>query len=454
MGEIGWISGNLGRNCTVVLKARQAFFGRLRRAALLVIVGWFLVGAPVTAQLSGQFGLDLVARRIPTTETDEIKLNTPSEFAELEFGIVSNLDLKVRSGFTDFTVDGATNMAGPEHLILAGVMKGKDFQAYGIKLDELSLAPELWFAVPFEAVLDVNNLPNAVVIPPADPLFVALRLAASWSRAGWSAKQLLMFQDTSFPKPGSSFAPLSYPVQSQSFGWGSLTYLTWQAPVSTSVSVVMGLSASQAPTSVKGYSAVGSVEPGSLFLTLSVAGLSLGDLGSGPYALHDAQIGLSGTLTPTQTPSASLSFSARLSDQARLSTSLKLFGPGPQLGAVTVSISFSPFQAAIALDKFDVTGLSASAGTSLSLGSMTGNVTASATGLERGLTGLALGLMLSQGLFSAGTNVAFAQRATGFGFASLTTHLAFRFSPGTISIEATFGRYGLTRAALSTGVVF
>jgi len=42
----------------------------------------------------------------------------------------------------------------------------------------VEVKPELWFAVPFESVTDVNNLPNAAVIPPGDMLFAQARLEA------------------------------------------------------------------------------------------------------------------------------------------------------------------------------------------------------------------------------------------------------------------------------------
>lgn len=432
--------------------------GQLKRLSkrafpfVLLAVLWLAVGGGASyGQLSGQFGVDITARRIPTTLSGEIVLDTPSEFAMLEFGIASNLDLKVGLGFADLLVDAAVNMAGPEHLVLAGEVRGGSLAAYGIALDALSIRPEIWFAVPFEAVVDVNNLPNAVVIPPADPLFVALRLTTSWSYAGWTIKELLMFQDVNFPDPASSFGPLYYPVGSQSYAWGSLTYISWQAEV-TSLSGVIGFDAAQAPTSVKGYSAVGRVNPGNLFVTLSVNGICLGDMNYGSFTLCDARVGASGTFTPT--PSVTVHFSGRVSDQASVGASVTLLGPGPQVGSVTLSLSSGPFQTTIALDPLAVTGLSASAGTSLSLGSMTGAWNVSATGLERGLTGLALRLSVSQGLFSAGTSVAFATRGEDFGFASLGTQLTFRISPGVLSVQATFGRYGLTRAAVSTGVTF
>jgi hypothetical protein len=63
-------------------------------------------------------------------------------------------------------------------------------------------------------------------------------------------------------------------------------------------------------------------------------------------------------------------------------------------------------------------------------------------------------LSLTQGLFSAGTSVSFADSSYGFKFASMATQLTFRLTPGTISVQATFSRYGLTRAGLGTSVTF
>ncbi len=424
------------------------------RLVLVVVLSVFAAGGACCGQLSGKISLDLVARRIPTTVTDEIKLNTPSEFAMLEFGIASNLDVRVGLGFLDLAVDTATNMAGPEHLVLSATAKSKNLNVYGLRLDELELSPEVWVAVPFEAVVDVNNLPNAVVIPPADPLFVALRFTTSFSRGEWSLKQLVMFQDTNFPSPGSSFTPLHYPVQSQSFAWGSLTYVSWRAPVATSLSGVIGLSASNGPTSVKGYSAVGRVDPGNVFVTLSASSVLLGDLRYGALALSNFQMSASTTLTPTQTPSVMIGFSASLSKDATISTSLTLYDLQPLLGGITVSFGYGPYRAAFAIDHLALTSLSVNCSTPLNLGALTGAFSISGTGLERGLTGLALQLTVAQGVLSAGTNVAFAQRGEEFGFASLGTQLAFRFSPGVISVQATFGRYGLTRGAFSMGVNF
>ena len=449
-------------------------------AVLLATAGtWTAVG-----QLSGFFGLDIIARRIPTTLTGEIKLDTPSEFAMLEFGIASQLDIQVSLGYADVNIDAAVNMAGPEHLILDAVGQFDEIDLYGMMIDRLSIVPELWFAVPFESVSDVNGLPNAVVIPPGDPLFVAGRLTGSWQVGGFAVKQLLMLEDINFPNPGGTYTrrtpglpwtPIYYGTQSQSFAAGSLTYVSWRAQLGVSVSSVTGINASQAATSVKGHSASGRPMPGKLFQTLSIGGIRLDDMPIGDHLICDPTIGLSFTMgsttecegdacnpcdlcdpdsTVVEEPSGTLSFSAKVMDIASLSASLTIIGGPIQLGGVTLSGTSGPFRFAFALDKLALNSLSAGASTSLNLGAMTGNFGASFTGLEKGLTGMSLRLSVAQGVLSAATSVSYAQRGEQFGFASLSTQITFRLSPGTISIQATFGRYGLTRAAISTGVSF
>jgi len=188
-----------------------------------------VVGVFASAQLSGRFGLDLVTRRIPTTLTGEIKLDTPSEFVMLEFAIASNLILNVDFGFARLNVDAVVNTAGPEHCVIKAPMNFGELSFYEITFDKLSIVPEMWFAVPFEAVTDVNNLPNSVIIPPGDVLFVKARVTFSTSIAGFNITHLAMLEDINFPNPGSSYTPLYYPVQSQSFAIGSLTSASWRA---------------------------------------------------------------------------------------------------------------------------------------------------------------------------------------------------------------------------------
>ncbi len=422
----------------------------------LVIIG----GCAAFAQISGRFGLDLVARRIPTTLTGEIKLNTPSEFVMLEFAIASNLILNASFGFADLNIDAVVNTAGPEHCVIKAPLDLGDLPFYEIQFDRLSIVPEMWFAVPFEAVNDVNNLPNSVIIPPADIMFIKARVTLSTSISGFSMKTLAMLEDINFPNPGSSYTPLYYPVQSQSFAVGSLVSASWRAQAGFSMSASLGINASQSGRSIKGYSATGSVLPDNFFARIGISGIKLADMNLGGTAFQSVMLGTSFSYRkpPTGTETTSfrtgISLSGRLWDKVSISGSVTLAPFPPKFGGVTLSISMEPFRVAFALDTLELRSMSLSFGTGLNMGAMTGRFSMTASGLERGMTGLSMRLSLSQGIFSAGTSVAFANRAEKFGFASLGSSLTFRFSPAVVTVRATFGRYGLTRAAVTAGVVF
>jgi len=435
---------------------RRAFLG-----ILLLIVAVILGGVTTVAQLSGRFGLDLVARRIPTTLTGEIKLDTPSEFVMLEFAIASNLILDVDFGFAHLNIDAVVNTAGPEHLVLKTPMDFGCLPFYEITFDKLSIVPEMWFAVPFEAVTDVNNLPNSVIIPPGDVLFVKARVTFSTSMAGFNITHLAMLEDINFPNPGSSYTPLYYPVQSQSFAVGSLTSASWRAQMGVSVSASLGINASSSGTSIKGYSATGSAVPGNYFARFGISGIKLADINLYGTSLQSVMLGTSFTFTKTATQTTgttafntTINLSGKLWDKASISGSVTLAPFPPKFGGVTVSFSMEPFRFAFALDTMTLTSMSFSFSTGLNLGAMTGSFGATASGLERGMTGLSMRLSLSQGIFSAVTNVSFANRAEKFGFASWGSTLTFRLTPAVVTVRATFGRFGLTRAAVTAGVVF
>jgi len=428
---------------------------------LFAIVGLVMVSATTCGQLSGQFGLDLVARRIPTTLTDEIALDTPSEFAMLEFGIYSNLDVTVDCGFGDLKLDLGTNMAGPEHAVGIADVQIEPIPLSGALVDNIHLIGEMWFAVPFEGVTDVNNLPNCVVIPPSDPLFVAARFTASFEYAGFKARCLFMLEDVTFPNPSASFTPLYYRNADQDFGLGSILTASWSSPLGSSVNLTLGFNASQSSTAVKGYSASGRVDSGectadwgNYFLNGSISGIPLCDMSIGIVTLADAKMGIAFSVSTSQTLSATVSISAKVAEDVGFSTSFTLFKDPVTSTGLNISGSLGCFDFGVSLDKMALTSMSAGCNTPFSLGALTGSFAVSATGLDKGLTGLSARLALSQGLFSAGTNVAFAQRGDNFGFASLGTQFAFRIPPGTISIQATFSRYGLTRAGVGAGVTF
>lgn len=437
---------------------------RVRSRVLSVVValcGGLALSVAASAQLSGQFGLDLAARRIPTTLTDEIALDTPSEYAELEFAISSNLAVDADCGFATVTVDAAANMAGAEHGVGIVDVPLAPLPLGGIVADEARIKGEMWAAVPFESVTDVNNLPNWVVIPNGDPLFVAARLTASVEYAEFAARCLFMLQDVNFPNPNAGYVPLFYGVADQDFGLGMIFSGSWTSPHGSSVSLALGFNASQAATIIKGYSASGRVDSGTCssglcnyFLNGSVGGIPLCDMDLGIVCLTDARAGLSFSVSTTQTLSATLSISAMAYEDVAFGTSFTLLkGPLESTG-LQLTGSIGCFDFGILLDKLELTSLSAGCDTKFSHGALTGSFSVSATGLDRGLTGLSTRLSVSQGLFSAATSVAFAERGGDFGFSSLGTQLAFRIPPGTISVQATFSRFGLTRASVSTGVTF
>ena len=430
---------------------------------VLVIAALILGLSAVTShgQMSGRFGLDIVARRIPTTLTGEIKLDTPSEFVMLEFAIASNLILDVDFGFAHLNIDTVVNAAGPEHLVVKAPVSFGEISAYEITLDKLSIVPEIWLAVPFEAVTDVNNLPNSVIIPPGDVLFVSARATFSTSIAGFNITHLAMLEDINFPNPGSSFEPLYYPVQSQSFAVGSLISASWRAQVGFSMRASLGINASQGGKSIKGHSASGSVLPDNYFARIGVSGIKLADINLYGTSLQSVMLGTSFTFTkpPIQTSgttnfTTTINLSGQLWDKASIGGSVTLAPFPPKFGGITISFSMEPFRLAFALDTMTLTSVSFSFGTGLNLGAMTGSFGLTASGLERGMTGLSMRLSLSQGIFSAGTSVSFANRAEKFGFASLGSTLTFRLSPAVVTVRATFGRFGLTRAAVTAGVVF
>ena len=434
---------------------------RISRVVFFLAVVVVVAGCRTFAQISGRFGLNLVARRIPTTLTGEIKLNTPSEFTMLEFAVASNLVLHSSFGVIDLDLDTTVNTAGPEHCVIKSPLNLDRLELYGIKFDRLKLIPEMWFAVPFEAVTDVNNLPNSVLIPPGDIMFVKARFTALYSIGGFNVSHLVMLEDINFPNPSASFTPLQYPVQSQSFAMGSLTTVSWRAQLGFSMSAKLGINASESGRNIKGYSATGSVLPNNYFAQVSISGIKLADVSLYGTSVQSVMLGTSFYFakTPTQTSGTTqfntrINLSGRLWDKATIGGSVTLTPFPPRFNGVTVSFDMAPFRVAFALETMELKSMSFSFNTGLNMGAMTGRFSATASGLERGMTGLSMRLSLSQGIFSASTSVAFAERDEKFGFASLSSSLTFRFSPAVVTVQATFGRYGLTRAAVTAGVVF
>ncbi len=430
-----------------------------RGAFRVILVVGVIVGVAAElsrGQLAGRLDLDLVARRIPTTLTGEIQLDTPSEFTMLEFAIVSKLDLTLRTGFIDPRVEAAVNTAGIEHFVFSSPFAFGSLALPSIRLDDFAVVPEVWVSVPFESLTDVNNLPNSAIIPPGDPLFASARCTFSASVDGFDIEHLVMLEDVNFPGPSGGYEPLYYRRSDQEFGVGSLTSASWRASIGLSMTAQVGLSASGASKSIKGHSAKGSVTKDSSFLRLGVAGIRLASVSLFGVGIQDVTLGTSFSAATgmDEAFSTTISIAGEAWARSSISLSISFSALPPTVSALTLSVTEGPFTLSIALDTLDITGLSASCGDSVNLGAISGTWSLRVTGIERGLTGLAMALSLAHGAFSANTSITFSQLGDDFGFASWSNRLIFRLSPAVVSAQVTFSRHGLTRAAITTSVSF
>ncbi|MEN6369844.1 MAG: hypothetical protein ABFD77_09150, partial [Thermotogota bacterium] len=350
-----------GERCRLVFLAIAAM--------IFVVANWTAFGGV----LSGQFGLEVGVRRIPSTLTGDIVLDTPTEYAELEFAMASDLNVRVDGGFANMLIDAVVNMAGPEHAVLMGDLPIEDLTLYGFVIDKLRFVPEVWFAIPFGSVTDVNNLANSTVIPPGGALFVTGRVSTTCTIGGFTVKHVAMLQDVNFPKPSETYTPPNtYQASDQDFALGSLLYVSWRSQFGYSARATLGVNASQASTSVKGYSAVGTVDPGNWFASGSISGIDLDVLAGASGWLTDAQIGAGFVVSTTQTMSGSVDFSARLPGGMGVGASLGLFANAGSFSGISVSGGVGCFHFAAILDQLELTSLSARFNQSLNLGVMKG----------------------------------------------------------------------------------
>jgi len=411
--------------------------------------------ATVQAQVSGSSRLDVAAFPIPCTVVDLIKLDTPCERTLLTFDIESLLNLNITVSGVIFQTDAAIGIAGPEHLILQGIAN----------LGAVTLHPELWFAVPFESVIDANSQPNIVVIPPGAVMFVKKRFTTEMNMAGIMINNLAMFEDVNFPSPSANFVPLTYPVQSQSFAFGDIITLQGQTVSGLSITASTALCATRATNSVKKFSASGSVNPTCAdprvpitfdFQTVSVGGISIGGI----------QASASMNFVPLQGMQLSVGTSTRLFNIATFSTSYS-FATATGLNVnsgLSASLKSDPLNIGLSFDgQFQLRSANLSFSSTQTLGpsrlSFTSDASLSGGG---GLTSLRFATALTQGTFSANQAVSFTRQAItpapdptfALRFASLTSNVSVRFSPASITMNVAFGRKGLTRFAIITGVVF
>ncbi len=434
-----------------------------------VMISIVLGGAVTTqAQLSGSSRLDLIATPIPCTLIDEIKLDTPCERTLLMFDIESIIELKLAVGGMAFSESLAISIAGPEHLVLN----------LNTKLGDAALKPEVWFAVPFESVTDVNNMWNMVVIPPGHILFVKNRFTLEMNIGGLKLKNLAMFEDVTFPDPGSDYGTTdcdgdgdtegtcvggvetndALHYENQAFAFGDIINLSGQTHSGISISSRTGVCAESGSNSVKKYSASGRVDPDCVadgfkfnFETISVGGIDFGGI----------QLGETVSFTPGSSSvfQATTSVSFAISGLGTVSTSVTGIPLEMRFGGISLAISSKPLRLNLNFSsegEFNWTG-SLNLRTTFSVGPVTtvlSSIARSKSGT--GLTGISMGLTIFTGTFSADHNVAFMRQGEepGLKFSLLSIRFSLRVSPAVFSISPVFGENGLTRLAISSGVVF
>jgi len=414
---------------------------------LLPVVFALTLQAATLEDFSLNSRLSLSARPMPCSLSGEIKTEAPCENAFFKWNARSLIDLDLRVGNVDYFLDSSLSIPHPEHLVL------------GLETDvaEITVEPEIWFAVPFQGVVDANNISTSVVVPPGDPLFVAARMTASWNIDNFRFKNLFMYEDVNFPGSGSpAQEDWSYGPQFQKFKTGDIFYLTGRMDNGVYFSSRTSFCA-DGSTSVKNYSASGGVDgdcENPIQERLSIGGLSLGDVRLSETI--DVKIGEDTGVTSrtgfTLSPFDWASFGTSLTADI---TSLDL-----GMGSISVGLSFSisPFRLSVSLgelEELEFRTATASFHQRFALDMINGAFSGSATlQNEGGLTGVSMSLFASQGTVSTSTSVSFSKSDNFLKFTYLNTRINLRLTPFTFTATPSFSENGLRRLAITTGVMF
>ena len=416
------------------------------------ILAVFQLGILAAPTLSGSTTLNLSALPVPCTLVDETKLNTPCERTIFSWDLDMAVKLKLSLSPAEILLDAVGGFAGFEHVILGAKAP----------FGEVEAESELWLAVPFESVADVNNLPNAAVIPPGDMLFAAALVRASWSADPFTINWTTVFQDINFPSPGRDYPELSYGLGDQSFALGSLIRISTTFN-GVGLSLQLGLGAEPGSFAVKGYSTSVRAVRDRFFAVISANNITLGcPWCPGGGSADGLRLGLSFIVEPKGPTFLTLrgSITAVVVDDVRVSTSFSLLVPEKvQWGGFSVSMRTSLGSFSIQLDpegEFRSASLGMSYQTPLNLSWTSGVffVRATATS-QRGISSVSTSLSLSQGTFSSSYNLAYSwQSDRGLAFASFSLRFRINLAPLQVGVGIVFGRYGLGRFTVSTGYVF
>jgi len=408
---------------------------------LLLVVS--LVGQSEPLSVSGRFGLATVMIPMPATLSNDVQVETPAEYAVFKTAIEASLRFSASWDNIRLDWDSAMNIAGPERVIIEAE----------IPFGPITITPEVWFAVPFETVTDIDHFTNYIVIPPGDLMFVKTRWTIDGSYGGIDLNLLFLLEDVEFPDPGADFGPLTYPLQSQSFRYGSIVTATAEVYPGVTLSSVTNINADGGSNAVKGYSASGqayrSCTSESWFNeTLTLRGLTykciplwvrvkidpLADpifdiAGGGALTLDMFDLELSGSISLFPTDISGFSFSGSICD------------------SVHVSVSLS--------EQLHFQGASLSSSSSLDLGLMSLRISGSTSVVAgEGIPGFNFSASVTQGTFSGGMSVAVSDQQDVYRLTSFSAQFSVTQAPAAYSVSVAFGRTGLKRATFNIGVVF
>ena len=416
--------------------------------ALAVAAAAFLsaaiVGQGTSLDIFGTFTVDTTVVPIPATLVDEIQLDAPAKLTSFKFGVDSMLDLSMAYGDSVLHINTSMSVPGLERFIVDATMLFGGAKVKG----------EMWFAVPFETVIDINHFINWVVIPPGDLMFVKTRITTEFMLGGLDVHNLFMIEDVEFPNPNADFGPLFYPVQSQSFHVGDILTIAGEPLPGITLTSVTSFCASAKSNAVIGWSARGSVSVTSTLCdtfcfteTISVRGLE--------YC--GVSVWFSLAVNPCDDPVLELTGGGAFSGvlDVALSGSFSLL-PIDITGFTLSTTLCDTISASIRLSdgfKFEAASLRSQA--NVDTGIMQGNVFGNCTITSAdGVTSCIAGAMLTHGTISAGLSCAFAQQAGSLRLVSTTFNGSYTLAPAVFSISMRFGRYGLVEALLSVGISF
>lgn len=409
----------------------------------VILIARSAVAVPV--EFSGQYTLSAVVIPVSATLLGGTWIGTPAEFIYPRLGIESSLDLTASTGNWCLHANSAMNFTGFERLILDA----------GLCVGAITLKPELWWAVPYETVIDDDSIVNSLVIQPGDMLFVKARMSFDFELGGVRFSDLLMIEDVRFPDPADEFTGSTYDVQSQSFHVGNILRLSVEPYPGVLLTSVTNMCAVAGSNDVKGWSASGSVSRAATLCddsswfneTISLSGLQ--------YCGIPFWFSLS--VDPFTSPILTLSGGGSFSGFGDLELSggfsffpLELSGfsfSGTWCDQIQLSVSLT--------EGFEFSSASMSSTASVQIGTMIGTISSSASySATSGLTGAGFAASVRQGAFSGGISVAIATESGNLVVSSVSPRLLFIAPPVSVSTTLMFTQSKLSRVVLTVGVIF